>query len=384
MTDRSAILKSAAAHLRQCKPRLADQPVTIGFDGFVDAIIDVVDKRRGVDEYTPVKTIEQFSRRIADAAGFSANYELVVKRQKLGGNGPIMANALVEFGLPVTYIGALGRPELHPVFRDFAGRAECHSVSEPGYTDCLEFTDGKLMFGKHASLRDVNPAEIDAVIGAAGFARIVSDCRLLGMVNWTMLTGASDIWRRLVDDVLPRTTRRQLLFIDLCDPEKRTTEDLTGALDLLGEMQAHADVVLGVNLRESVQVARVLDIDPTDDPAGMLADLAAAIRESLAIHGVVVHPRHSAAAAIRAGEGVETGHVSAAFTRTPRLSTGAGDNFNAGFCVGLLADLPVAECVALANAASGFYVREARSGSLDEIAEFCQAMPEPEPVDGTG
>ena len=56
--------------------------------------------------------------------GESSNYELVVKQQKLGGNGPIMANALASFGMNVTYIGNLGYPAIHPVFEEFAKRAE--------------------------------------------------------------------------------------------------------------------------------------------------------------------------------------------------------------------------------------------------------------------
>jgi len=378
MTDRDQIIRSAADSLQSFGPSLDRMPVTVGFDGFVDSIIDVVDKRHSVDDYDPMQTIEQFGRRILAAAGHSANYELAVKLQKLGGNGPIMANALAAFGLPVTYIGALGYPKIHPVFEELADAATCHSISEPGFTDCLEFTDGKLMLGKHATIRDVGPPRIDEVLGAAKFAQIVSNCRLLGMVNWTMLTATNDIWRRLIDDVLPRTVQRQLIFVDLADPEKRTPEDLSMALNLMAEMQANADVVLGVNLKESVQVARVLEIDPTDQPKQIIEDLAASILEVLSLHGVVIHPRETAAAAVRKGEGVETGYGTAPFTKTPRLSTGAGDNFNAGFCLGLLAEMPVPEAVAVANAASGFYVRNARSGNVEEVADFCATMPEPE------
>ena len=33
---------------------------------------------------------------------------------------PIFANALAHFDIPVSYIGCLGSPELHPVFDEFA------------------------------------------------------------------------------------------------------------------------------------------------------------------------------------------------------------------------------------------------------------------------
>src|SRR5256714_14354365 len=110
-------------------------------------------------------TIAQFASRLAAAAGRSANVELVSQLTKLGGNGPIMANALASFGLRVTYLGNLGYPNLHPVFEDFAKRAEVHSIAEPGYTDALEFEDGKIMLGKHQSLRQVNWDNIKSRFG---------------------------------------------------------------------------------------------------------------------------------------------------------------------------------------------------------------------------
>ena len=76
--------------------------VVVGFDGFVDEIITVVDKRHGEGQYEPVKTIAAMADKIRAASGESTNYELIVKQQKLGGNGPIMANALACLGFDVT------------------------------------------------------------------------------------------------------------------------------------------------------------------------------------------------------------------------------------------------------------------------------------------
>ena len=125
----------------------------VGLDGFVDEILHVVDKRESAEKYSRLPTIAQLASRLSAAAGRSTNVELVGQLTKLGGNGPIMANALASFGMKVSYLGILGYPNLHPVFADFAKRAEVHSIAEPGYTDALEFEDGKIMLGKHQSLR---------------------------------------------------------------------------------------------------------------------------------------------------------------------------------------------------------------------------------------
>src|SRR6266478_4463142 len=128
----------------------------VGLDGFVDEIIAVVDKRHDHGKSEAVKTIDRFGAKITAAAGESSNYELVVKQRKLGGNGPIMANALASLGLDVTYLGNLGYPEIHPVFQDFARKAHVISIGEPAHTDALEFADGKLMLGKLTPLNEVN------------------------------------------------------------------------------------------------------------------------------------------------------------------------------------------------------------------------------------
>src|ERR1019366_1885068 len=137
----------------------------VGLDGFVDEIISVVDKRESADKFTRVPTLAAMGERISAAAGQSTNIELVVERVKLGGNGPIMANALAAFTVQVTYLGNLGYPALHPIFQELASRATVYSIADPARTDALEFDDGKIMLGKHASLRDVTWANLLARVG---------------------------------------------------------------------------------------------------------------------------------------------------------------------------------------------------------------------------
>src|SRR5437868_3976157 len=148
--------EQCAAELTKNISRVAGLTAFVGLDGFVDEILHVVDKRESADRYQRLTTIDKFAERMAAAAGQSTNVELVTQLTKLGGNGPIMANALASFGIKVTYLGILGYPALHPVFADFAKRADVHSIAEPGYTDAIEFEDGKIMVGKHESLKQMN------------------------------------------------------------------------------------------------------------------------------------------------------------------------------------------------------------------------------------
>jgi len=384
MTDRATIAKQAAEGLREYATTISQVPIVLGFDGFVDSIIKVVETRQDADHYDAVPTIARLGEKISAAAGRSSNYELVTTLRKLGGNGPIMANAMAAAGFKTTYIGALGYPAPDDVFSELVDRAEVHTVAEPGFTDALEFDDGKLMLGKYAHLGAVDDAMILDRIGEEAFKAIVERSRLLGVVNWVMMPGQIKLWRYFVDTLLPSLTalpdgKRRIVFIDLADPEKRTREDLAEALKTIGELAAHADVVFGTNLKEAGQVADVLGLGIDGGNEEAIESTAAAIREAMGIYASVVHPRRGAAAA-RLGDGgaVETASFAGPFVAEPKLSTGAGDNFNAGFCLGLLAGLSLEQALCVGTGTSGYYVRNAASPTLDQLAAFCDDLPAPQ------
>ncbi len=373
--DRSVIARQAAAGLRTFAAQAASTPVLIGFDGFVDSIIEVVDKRQDARRYTAVPTIARFAEKIAAAAGQSSNYELVTTLQKLGGNGPIMANAMAAAGVGVSYIGAVGHPAIHPVFEELAKIAEVYSVAQPGFTDALEFTDGKLMMGKYGTISDLGWATVEAAMGADLFHRVVTRSRLIGMVNWTMLDSIESVWEEIYTALGNRSGEKPFIFIDLADPEKRTDEDLRRAMAWATRLNERARVILGLNLKESVQCAACVGLPAAPDAKAAIRETATALRAKLGIHAVVIHPREGAAAAVETPSGVETAEFLGPFTQKPRLSTGAGDNFNAGFCLGQLAGLPVDQCLCVGTATSGFYVRNARSPQIGELAAFCDDLP---------
>ena len=324
--------RRASRKLTEAAANLSGWKALVGFDGFVDEIIAVVDKRYSDESYDPVRTIAVLSEKIRHAAGESSNYELVVKQRKLGGNGPIMANALACLGLDVTYIGNLGYPSLHPVFADFATRARVLSIAEPGHTDALEFDDGKLMLGKYGSLQDVNWENLIARVGRDELSRLFEGANLIGLVNWTMLPRMSAIWSKLLDEVFtPGGRRAGTLFIDLADPEKRTPEDILEALNLVSQFQSRLDVILGLNSKEALEVGAVLGMTVSADPEAAIEEHATAIRRKLDVACVVVHPRVAAAAH---GDGGQPEPSPGPFVQHPMISTGAGDHFNAGFCTG--------------------------------------------------
>lgn len=343
----------------------------IGLDGFVDTIVRAVDKREDFDRFTPIETMAAFGERIKRAAGLSTNIELVPTTVKLGGNGPIMTQALLEVGLDVTYVGSLGRESIHPVFQDLVSRcAAVHSLTDPGETIAVEFTDGKVMLGQTETMKEITWEALESKVGRETLVRLVRESDLIALVNWTMIPHMTAIWQAVVDRVLPEVPVREQkpwLFVDLADPEKRKTAELAAALRLLTSFRTHFRTVLGLNRKEATEVSKALGLNLSVPAAEAdLAELLPALAESLRLDGVVVHPVDRAAAVF----GTEFTSVPGPYTSRPFLTTGAGDNFNAGFCTGLVLNLSPRDALTLGNATSGFYVRHGRSPSWHELLDF--------------
>jgi len=364
-----------AARLEGLSPQAARTSAFVGLDGFVDDILRVVDKRQDAEHCTTLRTIQELAARFAAAAGHSTNIEIVRRLLKLGGNGPIMANALASFGIKVSYLGCLGYPKLHPVFDEFARRASVSSIAEPGYTDALEFDDGKIMVGKLFSLKEVNWTNIVERYGREKFTAQLSGSDFIGFVNWTMLPCMSDIWAAIQKEISPALRGpKRTMFFDLADPEKRTLQDIERALGLIVGFCDNFNVILGLNEKETHELGKALGLRPADGSRQALADHAMELSRRIPVSTLVVHP---VAYALSVSDG-KLSTVEGPFVARPLITTGAGDHFNAGFCLGKLLGLPDDLALLTGVSTSGFYVRTAQSPSVSDLANFMRQWPSQE------
>ncbi len=343
---------------------------TIGFDGFIDEILHLVNKRESFDKYSRIKYIKDLGERVLKASGLSTNIEMVPVQTKIGGNGPIMSNACVELGFKVSCIGAFGYPDLNPVFNDLSKKCRVYTISDPGYTNAMEFNDGKLLLTKNQVFNEITWENLKKRLGIKKLAKIIGQSDLIGMVNWTMIPHMTHIWVKLQKHVLPKTelnTKRPFVLVDFADPEKRERKDILEALDVLKGFSAYSKVIFGMNLKEAHEIINVLGLYKNDIPTDIdLETLTRLIAEKMGIYCVLIHPVDRAAAVV-GGKYYES---PGPYTPTPILTTGAGDNFNAGFCLGQVLGLTIKQSLIIGNGTSGFYVRNGRSPNYTELVDF--------------
>jgi sugar/nucleoside kinase (ribokinase family) len=283
-----------------------------------------------------------------------------------------MANALARLGVKVTYVGALGYPQLHPVFTEFARNAEVHGIADPGHTDALEFEDGKLMLTKTTSLDEVTWENIQRRFGRGKFIDQFSTADLVGFVNWTMIPFMSELWASLLQEFCPIDhSLRRKIFFDLADPEKRTPQDIARALELIAAFEKYFEVILGLNEKEAFAVGDVLGVNTSNRNRDGLATVASEIQKRAGVGTLVVHPVTYAVAT--SGDSVAS--VDGPFVEKPLITTGAGDHFNSGFCLGKLLGFDNPTSVLCGVSASGHYVRSGQSPTVEDLAAMMRAWP---------
>ena len=335
----------------------------IGFDGFIDEIVHHVAKING-EGYTPFSTILEFSKYLKKASHKSCNVELAVQEIKIGGNGPILAQALVNLGYPLVLAGTFGEDSIHPIFEPLAKKS-LHTITlgNPGHSDALEFPEGKIIFGKMESLDHLTHQCVIKKIGEPRLKNFLDSSSLFVSANWTMLPMMNDLWEYILVHIAPTLPKKKrYMFVDIADPAKRTNADLIKALKLLKGLNDFFSVVLGLNYSEGIRIAKTLKLKKANSPDELIESLY----KKLKISTIVLH---SSKFSFAKNDNTLVSYTPF-FTPNPKTTTGAGDNFNAGFCHGILQGKSLQETLITANATAGFFVRNGTAPSAEELAIF--------------
>jgi sugar/nucleoside kinase (ribokinase family) len=341
--------------------------VAIGFDGFVDEMISLVGERQSLGEFKAVPNIATFGKLITKAAGHSSLREIVINAVHPGGCAINMGDGLAALGVPVDSFATLGEP-VHPAFASVIdGFRSSHSWGrEPGRTLAFEFNDGKVMFSAVSQLAEFTPDYVATRLADGAYATACAGAQVIVLTDWTLYPHMTAVWRLLQNKVYAHLTHRPAFFIDLVDPSSRSSADIRAMLDTLPGFAAIGPLTLGLNGNEANILARLLGFPEADNITESVPTQAQSLRERLGVAEVVIHHNKISAVANAA----ETATMDTFYCAKPKKSTGAGDRFNAGYCLGLLLNLDARSRLICANASAGFFVRSARSASLSELADF--------------
>lgn len=357
--------RAAISELLGALDQKSNKNALVGFDGYIDQIKKVVKKRQGID-FEPFPSIADFADRLAFAAGKSAQIELVSQEIKLGGNAPIMANALAHLEFETTCVGTLGSPDIHPVFKDLP--TQMISIGAPAETIALEFGDGKLILSDVKTFEDLGWEKLKETVGLDQLIRHFRENELVALVDWSNLPLANNLLCGLLEHVIPISADgKQQFFFDLADPTAKPAEDIRALLKTIGEFSNYGHLTLGVNENEAIFLYQIHY--PDQDVPSDLGVLGKALFSQLKLQQLVIHPLDRAILITKDGALEQIGKVVA----EPKIQTGAGDNLNAGYCMGLRLGVSNRACLVAGIANSGAYVSLGHSPNISELSQYLQA-----------
>jgi hypothetical protein len=348
------------------------EKIFVGFDGFVDTIQKAVKQKQNYKTLY-FETIQEFAERIKETTGKSGQIEMVTEKIKLGGNAPILSNTLGKLGISSYCLGSMGFPEIDPVFKIMnTTTCEVISVLNPGRSSAVEFSDGKIIFSELSIFDNYDWEYVKHTAGVEKIRKAVMDSSILCFVDWVNLPHASGIWEGILDDIIKPSGKKDFLFFfDLCDPSKKTTEQIDEVLDLMSSFSPYGKVTLGLNENETLKIwcsiRGVKDYDSVErckiPPVREAGD---AIYKAMNIDSLLVHPVDRTIVYHHR----ETVELQGRLVRKPKVLTGGGDNLNAGYCLGMLSGLSIPQCMLLGMAASGAYIENGTSPDVKALIDY--------------
>lgn len=356
------------AAITECRRSLPDRldtaPVAFGFDGFVDRVRRMVAERQDETTFDALETLDELGDRISTsaAADSSLSIEWLQTDVRTGGHVAHLSRAYAHLGFEPTMLGTFGQP----IDDTFTGEFEAewmHSFGDPGYTDAVEFADGKLMLMEIRKTRHLDWDEVTDSLPPEELAARIDGCRLLGLGYFADMPGFPTIVQGLRSDVWPLLEEPpETVLVDPGDVRKLTASELRDGMGVIASLDDVVPTTISANRFETSVLADVL-ADHDDDG---LATAAEAVFEALDVTRVVGHSVEESVSVSDAGRS----RVAVPRVSDPEITTSAGDHFNVGLSLGLVHDLSDGAAVALGNAVASWFVRTGDQPTYDELRGF--------------
>ena len=348
-----------------CKISNSERSAFLGFDACIDYIIRIVKEKNGNEITSYFTDSSQFGEFLINLRNKSCGVELQTKLSKIGGNMVITGNALGNLGIRVECVGTFGIPDILPVFRTMSPNCSLHTIADTISATALEFANSKVIMFDPGPYNNLSWEGIKNLMGIEKIKKLISGKQLIAFLNWSEIESSSTIWNGILEEVLPSIEQNELkpfFFTDFSDCSRKSKSDIQFAVELLGRFRDYFRVVLSLNQNEADIVAKALDLEVCNSDEEFVKKLF-----TLSNTDVLVIHRTNDALAFN-GDNFET--CDTFLCREPKILTGGGDNFNAGFCYTLFDDFNLFESLLVANAVAGLYVKTGISPDINRLIEF--------------
>jgi hypothetical protein len=339
----------------------------VGFDACIDNIVRVVKENRENDEHGFYTRSREFGEFLISKENKSCGIELHTSLSKTGGNMVITGNALGNLGVKADCVGTFGLPEILPVFKSISSNCTLHSFGETITATALEFNDSKFILFDPGPYNNLNWEGIKAILGAEKIKQLLTGKQLISFLNWSEIQNSSQIWEGILEEIIPginSSERAKYFFTDFSDCSRKPKDDIKAVIDLLGRFRSYFKVVISLNQNEADLVARAFGIKGYTSDEEFVKQLFSFINSDV----LVIHRPKDAIAY----NGLVFEKCDTFFCEEPKILTGGGDNFNAGFCFSLLNEFDLFQSLLVANAVSGSYVKNGTSPDLINLMEFLE------------
>ena len=338
---------------------LKSQKITVGFDGCCDSVFRVVKNRHSNgSEY--FKTMSEFGEYISQKGGVSCSIELEEITRKVGGNCAIFAGAVSALGIETSAVGLFGTDNIHSAFADLAGACKLYSYGENANAIAMEFNDGKVMLSPSVKLKTDAWDSILSSVGVKKMNQIFLQTNMLALLNWSELEFSTHIWSKLYEYISVYPSSDQQIIIDLADCSRNSKDDICEMLTLIELFNEKRKVILSLNENEALQLAKHFDLPQKD-----YREVGQALARHIKAQTIVIHT----ARACYTFEYEKVFEAPGQYNSRPKLLTGAGDNFNAGYAIGRMLCLDADCCNILGNSVTSYYVTHGVSPNIFELID---------------
>jgi sugar/nucleoside kinase (ribokinase family) len=325
--------------------------VVLGIDGIIDEVWQVLETRVSKNEFKVIDKMKKFGELIVGRAEGGMANELIRKRRVCGGFTANTGRATGNLKLSTTMVGKYGKDTIDPIYDEFKDKCTLVTLGNPAVCNILEFPDGKIMLPYLKELLDFEWKDLISILGHEKLKSIFGDADIVSLGYWSNMPAFNELVTNIYENYF-KDNHPKRMFFDFANIKKRSVEALMETFDVLGALNNKIPITLSLNEHEAALLFSYFGEEFTDDIETSIKT-ASAIRDKINFDEVIIHTPHYS---IAVSKSEKVGVVVQDYCLSPVRTAGAGDTFNGGYIAACLKDLKINERLAIANAATSFYV----------------------------